>query len=544
MNLLLASVLAFISTTAQAGDADHVADKMPPVPEMNIRHRFGEKTYLKVALEPSMDVPFARLQLGFKPWAEGVDGTMCDVPPFLASAAEGAACDVALLDRMREVQRKALGETDPDRRLVGRKLGAFLVNLDPTGDPDLLHLEALTRLRAAEKALGEKPTPLASYVRDSVAGKLSWQVARRAAREASAAKRSTRKTQKAPTPEMEKWTKAEMSVNSPVSFAPGLSVTWYNGHLLRFYVVGAEPAPKDAEGWPGGSVSIRLWVPDTVPESWLVYDVDHSLEREPGLTAAKDDKAYAPNPCRWLYEHEHRFPEENPLPASAPRTVWKSTRLWGRDYPFPVSASGSLGDGAKPWRFEWTFVPGDFIDQRPGLKPGFRDSWFAEVRHTDAKGAVRAGRVRILWPAGGPDGELVSGDSLPFETYQTKTRPLYEQLHARWGWGEDDCFYRDFAKPALDADCKLLEKTYTHCGSLPPIKKEVPAVRLKFYRELSRIVFVEERIEDIRKAYLVDLLEGREPMPPKLKLPSAEKKGPAAPDADDGEKLELDEEEF
>jgi len=69
-------------------------------------------------------------------------------------------------------------------------------------------------------------------------------------------------------------------------------------------------------------------------------------------------------------------------------------------------------------------------------------------------------------------------------------------------------------------------------------------VRLKFYRELPRLVFIAERIEAIRKAYLVDLIEGREPTPPKLKLPSPVKKVPDRPDAEDGEKLELDEEEF
>ena len=80
-------------------------------------------------------------------------------------------------------------------------------------------------------------------------------------------------------------------------------------------------------------------------------------------------------------------------------------------------------------------------------------------------------------------------------------------------------------------------------GHPAAIAKEVPKVQLKFYRELPRVIFIRERLESLRKRYLADLLDGREPTPPDIRRPG--RKAEAAEPVLDAEPLlELDEEVF
>ena len=197
---------------------------MPPVPEMNIRRRFGEKTFLEVPCKPEYDIAFYRLLCGFGAWSKGVDGIVHDTPPEFADAIEGAKCDAALLDRLAALRREAMASADPEVRLVGRKIGHFLVNLDTDADPDLRHLEGMKILRDSEKALGKPPTPLADYVKQSVRGGLPAQLAAAKAIEAARAASAEGKPEdrKPPLPEMAQWPEVNLRAGiGRTEFAPG-----------------------------------------------------------------------------------------------------------------------------------------------------------------------------------------------------------------------------------------------------------------------------------------------------------------------------------
>ena len=514
-----------------------VSQKMPSVPEMNIRRRFGEKTFLSVALDAATDVAYARLQLGFAPWAAGADGVVCEVPANLSAARDGAAADVELLDRMREVAARALQEKDPDRRLAGRKLGGFLANLDVSQDPDLLHLECLHLLRTAERALGLPETPLAAHVRDSVAGKLPGQIAARTA--AETARKSPRRMWRPPQAEMAKWTTVNLRASvEDIPIGEGFGLHY--SHQWRNLTVGfAGEGTLAKDEMPGGEVRIRLWVPDKVPDRWLEYDVTHRLESPPEANPDPAGSGWAPDPCAQLYVQNRRNTEAYP-----PRTVWTpvcyaAKRLWNRDYPYPTYASAWLERGTKPWTWHWRFALMSVSENLPMTRPGVQDVWFVTISYRG-----KSASARLLWPIGNEENLLSLYRGYALEEAWQKCPPAYQKLREQWEWGEDVVFAREFVKPVLDADDKLFEMIKSWNGHPPAVAKEVPKAQLKVYRELPRLFFARERIDEMRKAYLVDVLEGREPKRPDVKRAADTKRGPAVPDADDGEAMDLDEEDI
>ena len=164
--------------------------------------------------------------------------------------------------------------------------------------------------------------------------------------------------------------------------------------------------------------------------------------------------------------------------------------------------------------------------------------WYGRISYQG-----RTVQARFVWPAGSDATVLSMYQGYPLESFWQKFPPIYEEERRRWDWGEDDRFYRSFAGPLLDGDGKLFDMLKSWNGHPPAIGREVPKAQLKFYRELPRIVFIKDRVEQVRKQYLVDRLEGREPVPPDVRKP--EKKAvQALPELDAGSLMELDEEVF
>lgn len=528
---MLVTLLAFacLLQSDSVPEGVHVEQSVPPVPEMNIRRRFGEKTFLEVD-GTGVDARLLRRQIGIEAWQKGVDGVVCK--SVAESAIVGAKADTTVLDKLEALRGEAMKSPDPSVRLLGRKAGHFIASLDLARDADLAHLEALAALRSLETALKRPATPVAESVKTSVEGKGVG------AARAEGVSPTQPKTESVPS-EAKSWPRIELQpgierrpIDDDFFYALRSDFRW-----LSFGVRG-KGSVKKGEG-PGGTLKVRLWVPDTVPGEWTEYDMTLSLETQPGERAAEQGPEWAPDPCWQLYEHERRFPDRSPTSAAFHRFTCAEKRPWGRDCPYPRFAAWSWeGDTPTTWWAKLDFMLVDVFDRMPMRKPGVSDVWYATIAYGD-----RSTRVRLVWPKGKEANVFAMLDGIAIETVAQKCHPDYEAVDRAWGWGDDDRFYRDFVKPLLEADKELIRlSTLPGIAMPPPIKKELPAVRLKFYREYPRLLYVAERVREQRKRYLLDILEGREPRPPAVRMPTQRNgaKGPTLDD--DSEAIDLDEE--
>ena len=516
MSVLL---FAFLFLTPADKPDGHVETAVPSVPEMNIRRRFGEKTFLAVD-GTGIDARLLRLQLGIVAWQKSADGVVCKSCSEAAIA--GAKADTAVLDKLEELRAEAMNSSDSAVRLLGRKAGHLIANLDLARDPDLTHLEALAVLRPLEGALKRPAMPVAEAVKASLSGVSGKDVA----------------SPPLP-PEAKTWPRIELQpgldrrpLGDDFFYALRSDFRW-----LSFGVKG-KGALKKGEG-PGGALKVRLWIPDTVPGAWTEYDMTLSLETQPDGLDYDQGPEWAPDPCRQLYEHERRYPDKYPTPAAFQRFVCAEKRPWGRDCPQPRFTSWWWeGDSPTTWWAKLDFLLVDVFDRMPMRKPGVADIWYATISYGE-----KSTSVRFVWPKGRDANVFTMLEGIPIESVAQKCHPDYEAVDREWGWGDDDRFYRDFVKPLLEADKELIRlSTLPGIAKPPPIKKEVPAARLKFYREYPRLLYVAERVRELRKQYLLDLLEGREPKPPTVRMPTQKKsaKGPTLDDSPDS--LDLDEE--
>ena len=540
--LIIASFLFL--TPAEKPENGHIETTMPPVPEMNIRRRFGEKTFLEVPCKPEYDIAFYRLLCGFGAWAKGADGIVHETPPEFADAVEGAKCDAALLDRLAALRGEAMASADPEVRLVGRKIGHFLANLDTDADPDLSHLEGMKILRDSERALGKPLTLLAEHVKQSVRGGLPSQLDAAKAAEAAAAEAKAagaggrRKYREPPMPEMAQWPEVNLRAGTGrTEFAPGFLCNYsFQWRSFQIGVKGDRKIAKDEA--PGGVADITLWIPDKEPDKYLVYRIKIDLGERPQAGPPLESEGWAPDPCWAYYVHERRFPNLYP-PASEYNFVsYEKSRLWNRDYPYPQMAGATIETGEDPWWMLYSLALCSLPEHLPMLTRGVQDVWFGRISYRG-----RTAQARFVWPAGSDSTELAVYKGYPLESFWQTFPPIYEEERRRWGWGEDDRFYRSFAGPLLDGDGRLFDMLKSCNGQPPAIGREVAKVQLKCYGELPRNVFIKDRVEQVRKQYLVDILEGREPVPPDVRKP--EKKAvPALPELDAGPLMELDEEVF
>lgn len=431
----------------------------------------------------------------------------------------------ALEKRVEAFAAEAMASKDVDTRRGGRRLAHLLATLDPDGDPELNRLELLWRAKSAGMPVGAAEIAAAKEPPAPAPAPQKW----------------SGRTQRPPSPEMAKWQTVEVRENNArTDVGENWQITYYNANFIRLYYWGGS-TNELTRGMPGGTMRLKYLIPNAARDGWLAYELveDVNPRLPPEALAALD--GYAPDPCHWLYRHERRDPVANPLPGEGLRRRTASAR-YGMACPYPYCTLGAMSgypfkEKGDRWVYELTIHPGDYLLQLPCTKTGFRDTWYVEAEYRDAKGTVRAARVKLLWPAGNAENELAMRDRLPFGEYTANFPALYETLRRKWEAGDDPRFYADFVKPVLEADQKLLERTYSSCGSRPKILGECDADRRKFYRELPRMVNVAERLDGLRKDYLRALLEGRDPVPPKTK-------GAEAAPAADADELQLDEEEI
>ena len=534
--LLLSSFL-FLSPGAQAPEEVvlHRESSPPPVPELNIRRRFGEKTILKVPANDDRNPVAYRLDCGFKAWAAGADGVETEPTSTLVSSFEAAKADMALIEALVAVRGETLASGNPDIRLRGRKIGHFLANLDSVRNPDLAHLEGLVLLREGEKILGREPFALSPTIRASVTEALAKAASVEA--EGAAVPAVAPRHRRPPRPEMASWPSVNLRAGvGRTEFAPGfLSNYTFQWRSFQIGVQGDKVIGEDE--FPGGQVKITLWIPGE-GERWLVYRVSVNLDARPEVGPPPMSEGWAPDPCFYYYHHERRFPNLYPPPESLPLLSYDGDCCWGRDLPALRFANAWINRKEGPWFMLYTFdlcnIPGNL----PMMTPGVQESWFAEISYNG-----KTAQARFVWPAGSEATVASVYHGYALEQFWQVYPKLYDDERMRIECAGDDRFYREFAVPLLDGDKTLFEKFKSWNGHPPAIAKEQTKVQILFYRALSRVIFIRERLDELRLRYLADIIDGREPKPPE-KTVRPEKPDSALPQLDEEPLMDLDEEVF
>ncbi len=507
----------------------------PPIPELIIRRRFGEKTILMVSADEGRNPVAYRLDCGFKAWAAGADGVDTEAPPSLAPALDAAKADMALVESLVGVRAEALSSSDPEIRLPGRKIGHFLANLDSVRNPDLAHLEGLVLLREGEKALGRETSALSETIRTSVESAL----AKAAAVEAKGAivPAVAPRHRRPPRPDMASWPSVNLRAGvGRTEFAPGfLSNYTFQWRSFQIGVKGDKVLGEDE--YPGGQVKITLWIPGE-GDNWLVYRATVNLDARPEVGPPPMSEGWAPDPCFYYYRHERRFPNLYPPPDSFQLVSYDGDNYWGRDLPTPRFANAWINRKEGPWFMLYTFdlcnIPGNL----PMMTPGVQESWFAEISYNG-----KTAQARFVWPAGSEATIASVYHGYALEQFWQVYPKLYDDERMRIECAGDDRFYREFALPLLDGDKTLFEKFKSWNGHPPAIAKEQTKVQISFYRALSRVTFIRERLDELRLRYLADIIDGREPKPPE-KTVRPKKPESALPQLDAEPLMDLDEEVF
>ena len=543
--LALSSFL-FLAPGAEppAGETIHLEKAAPPVPERNIRRRFGEKTVLEIPGDAGRNPVSYRLACGFRAWAGGADGISTHpATDSLAAAFEAARADIALLEKLESARVESLSSDNPDIRLPGRKIGNFLANLRAFTNPDLAHLEGFVLLTECEKALGREPSSLPDVIRASVARTLEEAAAADGTGPSPKRLPASRRHRKPPQPDMASWPAVNLRAGAGRSeFAPGfLSNFTFQWRSFQIGVKGDRVLGP--EEYPGGSAKITLWIPST-DDDWLVYRATVSLEKPPVAAPPPMDEGWAPDPGYYYYHHERRFPDKYPAPESFSATTYDSDCIWGRNLPRPFfggprpGLTGWIYRNDGPWYMLYSFDLCNIPNHLPMMTLGIQDAWYAEITY-----GGQTAHARFVWPAGSEATILSVYRGYALEQFWQTYPKIYEDERLRIESAGDDRFLRDFAVPLLNADQPLFEKFKCWNGRPPDIGKEAPKVQIAFYRALARVTFIYERLDELRLRYLADIVEGREPKPPEInvqKKPTA----PTLPQLDAEPLLDLDEEVF
>ncbi len=534
--ILLSSFL-FLSPGAQApeGVVLHRESAPPPVPELNIRRRFGEKTILAVPSGDDRNPVAYRLDCGFKAWAAGADGVETEPTQGLASAFEAAKADMALIETLVAVRAGTLASGDPEIRLRGRKIGHFLANLDLVENPDLAHLEGLVLLREGEKALGREPSALSQTIRASVKEALAKASAAEA--KGAAVPAEAPRHRRPPRPDMASWPAVNLRAGvGRTEFAPGfLSNYTFQWRSFQIGVQGDKVIGEDE--FPGGQVKITLWIPGE-GDKWLVYRVTVNLDARPEVGPPPMAEGWAPDPCYYYYHHERRFPNLYPPPESFALLSYDGDHCWGRDLPEPRFANAWISRKDGPWCMLYTFDLCNIPANLPMMTPGVQEAWFAEISYNG-----KTAHARFVWPAGSETTVASVYRGYALEQFWQTYPKLYDDERMRIECAGDDRFYREFALPLLDGDKGLFEKFKCWNGHPPAIAKEQTKVQISFYRALSRVTFIRERLDELRLRYLADIIDGRDPKPPE-KASRPEKADSTLPQLDAEPLMDLDEEVF
>lgn len=288
---------------------------------------------------------------------------------------------------------------------------------------------------------------------------------------------------------------------------------------------------KDA--WPGGVLSVRLWIPGDGKGRWILYPFE--LDLGPRTRKPLADRT------TWYTRYfgvERRFED----PARGPRLTFgksSATRKTRPPLAIPEIYGWTIERGGDRWTLTAEIDMFDFCGHWPMLDPAKRDeAWYLEMSYGGA-----TAKAKIAWARGSSANLFVYAKGLAWWTLTSR----YENARSKayWRWDEEDPLFSSAVLDPMVAENANLAKVCASTGWQNPAKivAESDAVKKLVLPQVGRLAGFAEAVEAARFKYLCDCIAGRKIEPPKA--PVAEKKTEKGPALEsEGETLQLDDVEF
>jgi len=332
-----------------------------------------------------------------------------------------------------------------------------------------------------------------------------------------------------PPSDMTSFKPVKLRFDERVDLGDGYSFGMSTENRRSFVFVMRRPGTVAKDAWPGGVLTLKLWVPVAGQKGrWRLHEGRWELGDRPWKWLAGGTPSYTR-----YFAVRHRFGD----PArDTPRFTSKTLEI-------PERYCWRLGRHEKDWTLyaELNFL--DFFGQWPMLDPELRDEcWYLEATY-DGK----THRSKLLWPRGTKRMYATFCGRIAWWTLTSR----YENARsgAYWYWDEEDpTFSQVVLDPLVARNANLAKVTHCEGWQTPPkVQSESDAVKELVYPQLGRLLGFSEELERERFRYLCDRIAGRKierPKPPPE--PSKEEaKAAAGPKLEsDGEKIELDDEVF
>ena len=419
-----------------------------------------------------------------------------------AAAADGAAAKLEALAR----DCAASGKPELVERARHARFSRHWTAKE-TESAALVELETLWLCRGLEEALGRTPSPIAVPAADAPASD--------------------------PPP-------TDLASFKPFKAGFGARADLGNGFGFSFAADGRKATlsltcdgklAKDA--WPGGVLSVRLWIPVDGKGRWTLYPFELDLGPRPWKPLA--DRT----PCYTRYFGvERRFKD----PARGPRLTFGKSSVTRKTRPplsIPEIYGWKIGRGEDRWTLTAEIDMAELCGHWPMLDPARRDeAWYLEMSYGGA-----TAKAKLAWARGSTANLLVYAKGLAWWTLTSR----YEKARgdAVWRWEEEDpVFCEAVLRPMIAANANLAA-TCASTGWQDPAKivAESDAVKKLVLPKAGRLAGFAEAVEAARFKYLCDRIAGRKIEPPKE--PVEEKKAAKGPALEsEGEVLQLDDVEF
>ena len=321
---------------------------------------------------------------------------------------------------------------------------------------------------------------------------------------------------------------AKLELDARTDLGGGFSFGMDRERRREFIFEMRQPGKLEKNAWPGGVLTLKLWVPVAGQKGkWHLHTARWELGERPWKWLAGGTPSYTR-----YFGVRHRFGD----PArEQPRFTSKTLQI-------PERYCWRLSRGKKDWGLYAELNIMDFFGQWPMLDPELRgECWYLEAVYGE-----KTCRAKLLWPRGSKRMYATFCNRIPWWTLTSR----YEEARsgAYWYWDEEDpVFSLNVLDPLVARNANLAKITKsTGIQDAARIQSESDAVKDRVYPELGRLLNFPEELERARFKYLCDRIAGKEfKAPPPPSAEPAEKKAPAGPKLEsDEEKIELDDEVF
>lgn len=489
-----------------------------------------------VAVDPETSPDYFRRTVGLKALPQDAASVVSPAGLDAAfAAARDAACeDVRVYREVESLAFALVAKGGAVSEAEARRARRFLARLPVAdGDLDLIRMEMLAYRRRLELLLGREPSPVTLPT-----GGIPNVV------------------KKPPQADLAAFRAVPVAFGGTAKLGGDVTLSVDENFTRVGLVIGGTAAkPLASDDWPGGEVKVRLWIPGKEPGVWCPYRFAANLDKRPWKPMAGGTPDYTR-----YFGIERRFPD----PARGPRFVCEQVRTYDEAYP-RINVSYPYGfaidrKGAK-WSFAMDFFTTDIYGFWPGCRNGARDVWYLEV-----SGCGVDVRAKLEWPRG----RAANFARFAGEMAYFCLTPRYDKARgdAFWFWEtsenealfglpkvagdvfnagdlESDRLFRAAYLEPMVADNANLEKVTHSEGWQTPakIRSESDAVKALVFPKLGRLLHFDRELERARKEYLTLRFAGKRPEP-KPARPAETKPAEKGPTLDEGDAIELDDEEF